>query len=276
MRFLTVLIIAFLSFIGFAQQEDKAKLKTERKATNLVYNANELLAEDNYVEAEMEYRKAISKAPNKAVGAYNLAHSYYTKGSFDEALFRSQEAAKNAVSKDEKHRAYHNIGNILMQTERCKEAVEAFKNALRSNPTDDETRYNLALAKDCADKQDDGGGEDDKKDENKDEEKDKEKEEKKNDENKDEKDKKDEGDKDKKEGDKEEDENGKPKDDKKDGKGDKDKKDKNQKPKPKPGQMSPQQIKNILEAMQNQEQKVQQKINAEKQKGAKVRTEKDW
>ncbi len=40
--------------------------------------------------------------------------------------------------------------------------------------------------------------------------------------------------------------------------------------------MSPQQMKNILEAMQNQEQKVQQKMNAEKQKGAKVRTEKDW
>ena len=54
------------------------------------------------------------------------------------------------------------------------------------------------------------------------------------------------------------------------------KKDKNQKPKPKPGQMSPQQIKNILEAMQNQEQKVQEKMNAEKQKGAKVKTDKDW
>ena len=40
--------------------------------------------------------------------------------------------------------------------------------------------------------------------------------------------------------------------------------------------MSTQQMKNILEAMQNQEQKVQQKINAEKQKGAKVKTEKDW
>ena len=55
---------------------------------------------------------------------------------------------------------------------------------------------------------------------------------------------------------------------------DKDKK--KQKPKPQPGQMSPQQIKNILEAMQNQEQKVQKKMNAEKQKGTKVKTEKDW
>jgi Ca-activated chloride channel family protein len=272
-----LVIVALFSILGFSQELDKNQLKKEKKATNLVYKGNELVQEKDFVQAEMEYRKAISNAPKKAVGAYNLANTYYKKGNYDEALFRTQEAAKNAVSKDEKHRAYHNLGNILMKNENCKEAVEAFKNALRSNPNDEETRYNFALAKECAEQQKDGGGEDNKEDKNKEEEKDKEKEEQKEDENKDEKDKKDEGDKDKKEGDKEEDENGKPKDEKKDdGKGDKDQKDKNQKPKPRPGQMSPQQIKNILEAMQNQEQKVQQKINAEKQKGAKVKTEKDW
>ena len=277
MKFYTLLITLLVGFLGFSQEENKAQLKAEKTATDLVYKANELLNEDNYVEAEMEYRKAISEAPSKSVGAYNLAHSYYNNGSFDEALFRSQEAAKNAVTKDEKHRAFHNIGNILMQNKLCKEAVEAFKSALRNNSNDEETRYNFALAKECANAQEDGGGEDDKEDKDKEEEKDKEDEQKKEDENKDDKDKKDEGDKDKKDGEDEEDEEGKPKDDKKDdGKGDKDKKDQNQKPKPKPGQMSPQQIKNILDAMQNQEQKVQEKINAEKQKGAKVKTEKDW
>jgi Ca-activated chloride channel family protein len=277
MKFYRLLITLLVGFSGFAQEEGKAQLKAEKTATNFVYKANELLNEDNYVEAEMAYRKAISEAPSKALGAYNLAHSYYKNGSFDEALFRSQEAAKNAITKNEKHRAYHNIGNILMQNKLCKEAVEAFKSALRNNPNDEETRYNFALAKECAEKQKDGGGEDDKDDKDKKEEKDKEDEQKKEDENMDNKDKKDEGDKDKKDGEDKEDEKGKPKDDKKDdGKGDKDKKDQNQKPKPKPGQMSPQQIKNILDAMQNQEQKVQEKINAEKQKGAKVKTEKDW
>ena len=187
--------------MSFAQDLNKEQLKADKKANNFVYKANELLEGDNYVEAEMEYRKAISKSPNKAIGAYNLAHSYYKKGSFDEALFRGQEAAKNATTKDEKHRAFHNIGNILMQNDMCKEAVEAFKNALRNDPKDEETRYNYALAKECADQQKDGGGEDDQKDENKDQEKDKEDEQKKEDQNKDDKDKKDEGDKDKKEGD---------------------------------------------------------------------------
>ena len=281
MKFYILLITLITGSLGFSQDQNEEQLKAEKNATNLVYKANELAAEDNYVEAEMEYRKAISEAPSKAVGAYNLAHSYYKKGSFDEALFRSQEAAKNAITKDEKHRAFHNIGNILMQNEQCKEAVEAFKNALRNNPNDEESRYNFALAKECAEQQQqDGGGEDDKKDEDKNEEKDKEEDQKKDDENKgdkdkkDDQDKKDEGDMDKKDGDKDKDDEGKPKDDKKDeGKGDKDEK---KQPKPQPGQMSPQQIKNILEAMQNQEQKVQEKMNAEKQKGAKVKTEKDW
>ena len=277
MKLYTLLLSLLVGSLGFSQDLKKEQLKADQNATNLVYNANELIGEDNYIEAEMEYRKAISEAPNKAVGSYNLAHSYFRKGSFDEALFRSMEAVKNATTKDQKHRAFHNIGNILMQNEKCKEAVEAFKDALRNNPSDEETRYNYALAKECADQQNDGGGEDNKEDENKEEEKDKEDQQKKEDQNKEDQEKKDEGDKDKKEGDKEEDENGKPKDDKEeDGKGDDKKDNKSEKPKPKPGQMSPQQIKNILEAMQNQEQKVQEKMNAKKQKGAKIKTEKDW
>ncbi|MBU2928138.1 tetratricopeptide repeat protein [Winogradskyella psychrotolerans] len=284
MKFYILIITVLIGSFSFSQELNKEQLKAEKNATNLVYKANALVSEDNYVEAEMEYRKAISEAPNKATGAYNLAHSYYKKGSLEEALFRSQEAANNATTKDEKHRAFHNIGNILMQNEQCKEAVEAYKNALRNNPSDEESRYNYALAKECADQQkQDGGGEDNKEDENKDNEQNKEDEQKKEDENKDNKDqkddqdKKDEGDQDKKDGDKDKDEDGKPKDDKKDdGKGKEDNKDNNQQPKPQPGQMSPQQIKNILEAMQNQEQKVQEKMNAEKQKGAKVQTEKDW
>lgn len=273
-----LLILLFVVSISFSQNLEKEKLKDERKAKDFVYEANTLLEKEDFVAAEMEYRKAISKQDNNVAGAYNLAHTYYKKGSFDEALFRSQEAANNATTKVERHKAFHNIGNILMQNKKCKEAAEAFKAALRNNPSDEETRYNFALAKECAeDQKQDGGGEDNKEDENKDNQQDKDQKDKdkKEDENQDKDKKEDEGDKDKKKGEDEEDKDGKPKDDKKDeGKGDKEKND--QKPKPQPGKMSPQQIKNILEAMNNQEQKVQEKINAKKQKGAKVKTEKDW
>ena len=155
-----------------------------------------------------------------------------------------------------------------MQNKKCKEAVEAYKNALRNNPSDDETRYNLSVAKICAEeqqKQEDQNKDDkkdqDKKDENKE---DQDKKDNKDKEGENKEDKKDEGDQEKKEGEDEKDEDGKPKDEKKDkGKGDEDKKKEQQKPQPQPGQLSPQQIKNLLEAMNNQEQKVQEKMNAE-------------
>ena len=276
MKTYSIILALLLSAFSFSQDFEKEREKAAQKAKDFVYQANSLLAKDDFISAEMEYRKAISKQNSNVAGAYNLAHSYYSKGNFEEALYRNQEAANNAKTKEQKHSAFHNIGNILMQNKKCKEATEAFKNALRNNPTDEETRYNFALAKECAEQQkdQDGGGEDDKEDEKKENQKDKDKDKKDQDDK--EKDKKEEeGDKDKKKGDDEKDEDGKPKDDKKDdGKGDKEKP--QQKPKPQPGKMSPQQIKNILEAMNNQEQKVQEKINAKKQKGAKVKTEKDW
>jgi cytochrome c-type biogenesis protein CcmH/NrfG len=47
-----------------------------------------------------------------------------------------------------KHRAFHNLGNVLWM-KRITQAVEAYKNALRNDPSDEETRYNYALAKKC-------------------------------------------------------------------------------------------------------------------------------
>ncbi|WP_242120610.1 tetratricopeptide repeat protein [Aestuariivivens sediminicola] len=280
MDFYLCLLFGVLS-LNAQEKKDKAQELALRKANNYVYEGNKLF-NDDFIEAEMAYRKAISEQPSLVVGNYNLGNSYYEKGNYDEALFRQQQALKHATSKLDKHRAYHNIGNILMQNKKCQEAVEAFKNALRNDPTDDETRYNLGLAKICAEQQKDQQ-EENKDDENKDK-----KEDNKDNQQQDQQDKKDqegdnkedeknqEGDQDKKEGDEQKDEEGKPKDDKQEPGKDDDKEKQEQQPKPKPGQLSPQQVKSLLEAMNNQEQKVQDKINAEKQKGIKVKTDKDW
>jgi len=272
------ILLFLVSFFGFSQEKDAEQLEqlSLKKANSYVYEANELIESDNYISAEKEYRRAISEQPSNVAGAYNLGNSYYVKGNYDEALYRLQQASKNATNKEEKHKAFHNMGNILMKNEKCKEAAEAYKNALRNNPSDDETRYNFAVAKKCAEEQKGKDDEEQKNDENKeDENKDQDK--KENEDKKD--DQKDKGDQDKKEGDDKKDENQPPKDDEKEdeqkGNPDEEKKDK-AKPKPQPGQLSPQQIKSLLEAMNNNEQKVQEKMNAEKQKGAKVKSEKDW
>ncbi len=267
-------IFILISSISFAQE--KEELLALKKANNYVHEGNSLVNEDDFVSAEMAYRKAISEQPTSVAGVYNLGNSYYKKGNYEEALYRHQQAVKSAVSKTEKHKAFHNIGNILMQNKKCKEAVEAYKSALRNDPSDDETRYNLGLAKVCAEQQKDQQDQN-KDDENKEDQEKKENEDKKDKEGENKDDKKDEGDKDKKEGEDKKDDEGKPKDEKEDkGKGEDDKKKEQQKPKPQPSQLSPQQIKSLLEAMNNQEKKVQEKMNAEKQKGVKIKTEKDW
>lgn len=271
MRTLLVIFLTLTGLLSFSQdkESEKEQLLTLKKANDLVYDANALMESDNFISAEKEYRKAISEQPTSVAGTYNLGNSYYKKGNFEEALYRQQQAAKNATDKADKHKAFHNIGNILMKNKQCKEAVEAYKSALRNNPSDDETRYNLGLAKECAEQQKDDQPDEnqdkDKKDENKDQEDDKDKD--KNQEDQDKKDNKDEKDQDKKDGDDKKDD-GKPKDEKG--------KDENQEQKPQPGKLSPQQINNLLEAMNNQEQKVQEKVNADKQKGVKVKTDKDW
>ncbi len=79
-------------------------------------------------------------------------------------------------------------------------------------------------------------------------------------------------------GNKDESEEGKPKDDKQDDGKNNDGKEKKEQQQPQQGkgQLSPQQIQNLLETMANQEAKVQEKLNAKKAKAAKVKTEKDW
>ena len=263
------LILFLLVSISGSAQEEAAQLSL---SNNYVFEGNSLV-DENFIEAEKKYRLGVSAKQNNAAGSYNLGNAYYKSELYDEAMLRHLEAVNNSGSKLEKHKAYHNIGNTLMQQKRCKEAVSAYKNALRNSPSDDESRYNLALAQECAKEQGDGKGED------KDKDRDENKDDKENsDENKDNEEKnKDKGgeDEEKKEGDDKEDEDGKPKDDN-GNQNDKDpKKDKGQ-PKPQPGKMSPQQVKNLLEAMNNEEKKVQEKMNASKTKGVKIQTEKDW
>ncbi|MRT15378.1 tetratricopeptide repeat protein [Vitellibacter sp. q18] len=276
-----VLCAAIFSLNSFAQPQNKEQEKELKAARNYLSEAQQALKKDKFPVAEADYRKAISLNPKSETAKYNLGTAYYGKEKNAEAMLRFKQAAQTADTKIEKHKAFHNLGNTYMNEKKYTEAVEAYKNALRNNPNDDETRYNLALAKDMLeknppppqdDKQDDKDKKDQKDDKDKKDEKDKQDQDKQNEGDKgDQKENQDKGDEnqEKKEGDKDKDQ-GQP-DQPKDEKGDKP-----QQQQPVPGQLSPQQVKSLLEAMNNEEKKTQDKINAEKQKGAKVKTDKDW
>jgi Ca-activated chloride channel family protein len=227
-----------------------------------------LAIENNeFITGEVAYRKAIAIEENKATGSYNLGNAYYKNSKNEEALSRFVDAAKVATTKPQAHQAFHNLGNALMNQKEYSGAVEAYKNALRNNPSDDQSRYNLALAKDLLEKNPPQEGEDD---QDKDQD---------NQDKKDQQDKKDDQEKDPKDNQDPEDKKGDEQEDKKEPQEPKDPKDeqaKQQQQQPADGQLSPQQVKNLLESMNNQEKKVQDKINAKKQKGVKIKSEKDW
>ena len=198
----------------------------------------------------------------------------------------------STADEETKASSYHNLGNSLIKTEKYEDAVEAYKNALRINPSDQGTRQNLSLAQKKLlqqqeqDKKDDQNKEDDKKDEeNKDDQK--------KDENKDKdgnEDNKDDDQKNDKEGEDKDDE--KKSDENKDGKGDKDDKDsdeknndeerkegednKNEGQQSQPQSISKEDAQRMLEALNEAEDKTQQKVQHKKIKVGTSTIEKDW
>jgi len=235
---------------------------------NDLFEGNEKVKKENYIGAEMDYRLALTKAPQTPKALFNLGNTQYQANAYDEAaqqFFRTQKFADNKL---DKHAALHNMGNVYMKKKEYKKAVESYKNALRNNPLDDETRYNYALAKSLLEdeKKNQENDDQDKNDQNKDNKENKEKDQKEEDDN---------GDENKEENGDKSDENKKENDQLKDEKK-KDSDKKNSNKNRKPGQLSPEQVKSLLEAMSNQEKKVQDKINAKKVKGKLVKTKKDW
>ena len=258
----------FILFLGitslvFSQQKDPKDL--EREARKDVREGNELYNQLKFDDAEIAYKKALDKNPNYAKASYNLANTIYQQNKNKEAVFQYDLAEKIAPDKMSKAEIFHNMGNSFMKEKQYDKAVDAYKNSMRNNSKDEETRYNLAMAQKLLKDQQDKENKDnkDKKDDNKD------------DKNKDQKDK-DGGDKDKKDQKDKDQDKGK---DKEDEKGDpkKDKDDpQNQNQKPRPNQLSPEQMKQLLEAMNNEENKTQKKLNAQKARGQKIKNEKDW
>ncbi len=237
-----------LSANGFAQ-----------KGNAVLKKGNELYQANNYVDAEADYRLSASRENKNPDAVYNLGTSIYRQKQSAEAQNAFAKAIKLSKTYAQKHRAFHNLGNALMNDKNYQGAVEAYKNALRNDPADEQTRYNYALAKkmlkenppkDDKDKKDKDKKDKDKKDQDK-------KDQDKKDQEKKDQDKKDQEKKDQ---------------DKKEG----DQKDDPQKPKPEPGGISPQRLENLLDAVNNEEKKIQDKVNLQKVKPPKQQTEKDW
>jgi Ca-activated chloride channel homolog len=215
---------------------------------SLVRKGNELYMQQKYAEAAAAYQKALEKQPQFTPGVFNLGNALVQQKQYDAARKVMANAAKASKDPQVQSGAKYNTGNTFMSEQQWQKAVDAYKEALRKNPQDADAKYNLsyALAKLKQQQQD----------KQKDKQQDKD--------NKDKKDQQDQKDQQK------EDKNNKqqkPQD------GDNEQQ-QQQRPQPQQSKISEQQADNLLKALQQDERRVQDKM--QQGKATPVRMEKDW
>ena len=124
-------------------QERKVDEKTER---NSIRKGNDLFNDKKYTEAEIEYRKALEANPSSEIATYNLGAALYKQQKWNDSRNEYKKIVQVSSDSLRAARAWHNLGNISFQEKNYAQSIEEYKNSLRRNPKDDETRYNLRLA----------------------------------------------------------------------------------------------------------------------------------
>jgi len=107
---------------------------------------NRFFKDSVFVDAEVNYRKALEANPKSTVSMYNLGNTLSQEQKFKDAMEQYSAASKIEKDKMKLAHIYHNMGVLFQAGKDYGQAVEAYKMSLRNNPKDDQTRYNLALA----------------------------------------------------------------------------------------------------------------------------------
>jgi Ca-activated chloride channel family protein len=231
-------ILSFLlSFNAFAQNKK-----------SFLRDGNELYADSSYNEAEMQYRKSLEKDQDYFNASFNLADAVYKQERYEESSALFDALKDNAPTETDLAKVYHNLGNSLVKEQKLEEAIEAYKNALRINPKDKDTRHNLAITHKQKKQQE-------KEQENKDE--------------------KDEQEQDKEGENKEEEKENKEQEQSQENKEQQEEK-KESKPEEKKEEMSKETAEKMLEAIQQKEKELQEELQKKKVKGKRVKVLKDW
>ncbi len=256
-RTLIISLLIIISTTVFGQNERKFIRNGNKLFMEAVQDTSQIDTV-KFSNAETEYRKALNEKPTDTQWDFNLADAMYKQQRFEESAGKFEELGEKLELPEEKARAFHNLGNSQLMQKKLDESIESYKKALRQNPSDIETKYNLAYAQQMKKKQE----EQDKKDQDKDKDKDKDQDKDKQDPNKDQnKDQKDQQDK------KNQDQQNK----------DPQKQEQQQREQAQQNKISKQDAEQLLQALQNDERDIQDKVKKAKAAQAKrMRTEKEW
>ena len=112
-----------------------------------VRQGNKQYRAGNFADAEVSYRKALEKNDRNPQALYNLGNALLFQNKDSAAVAEFEKSTKAETNELRKSKAYHNMGVVCQRHQMFGEAIEAYKQSLRLNPHDDETRYNLELCK---------------------------------------------------------------------------------------------------------------------------------
>ncbi len=132
-----VLFLTLVCVLTVSAQSDRQYVRT----------GNRFFKQQAYTKAEAEYRKSLAVNSQNPQAIYNLGCALMMQQKDSAAIEEFQKSGAVETSKLRKAKSFHNIGVICQNRSMYGEAIEAYKESLRNNPTDDETRYNLALCK---------------------------------------------------------------------------------------------------------------------------------
>jgi len=209
---------------------------------------------EEFAEAEVQFRKAENINQESYEAEFNTGTALYAQEKYEETVKQYQSILEQTDDAEKTAQIWHNIGNSLLEARQYAPSIEAYKNSLRLNPNDEDTRYNLAYAKQKLKEQ-----QEQEQQQNQDQEQDK---------NQDQQDQ--EQDKNQDQQDQEQDKN----QDQQDQEQDKDQDQQEQQPVPR--EISKEDAERMLKAIQQQEKDVKEKVDKKKAAAAKVKTEKDW
>ena len=134
-----IVTVAFLLVGG-----TNADAQTDR---NLIRQGNRAFKSQKWAAAETQYRKAISKNQKNPQAIYNLGCALLAQQKDSLAMVQFGNAAQLESNIFRRSKSYHNMGVVMQNHREYAQAIEYYKMALRCNPQDNETRYNLALCK---------------------------------------------------------------------------------------------------------------------------------
>ena len=237
----------------------------------MAWEGNRLYDENHYEEAEIFYRKALEENQGMTEGVFNLGNTTYQQKRFEEAAARFGEvAAREELPAQTRSAAYYNQGNALFEARDYEKAVSSYKQSLRLQPGNEDTKYNLSMAQTMLKKQQEQQQDQQNQDQQKQDQQDQ-------DQNQDQKqDQQNQDQKDQGKDQQDQDQQDQQKQDQQPGDQDSESEQKDQQGEPKEMNMSPEELQRILEALEQDEKDVQKKINAQKVKGVKGESEKDW